>query len=345
MSRDLDRLRQEINEIDKNILQLISKRLRIAKEIGEIKSINKTPITDRERELEIKAKWIQLAKEYGIPETLIEKILEIILSYSKILQISPSEKKKVAIIGYGGMARAIASLLVIAGHNVIITGRSIEKANRLASEFRCVSSDIENAVKLSEYIILTLTPEALYDKIAEKVYSLAKGKVVMDITSSKTSIFDYLESKSVQYNFHFISTHPLFGPTLFPIGESIIIIPSRTSSNKKEEVIEFWRTSGLVPIVSSLEDHEKAMAIVQVLPHFYILGLRESLKQLSKEFNIDYEKYLTHNFRELMKIIDRIERIMPTIFEIQRMNIYAYKVREIGLSVLKKLSEELGEKS
>ncbi|MEM4911968.1 MAG: chorismate mutase, partial [Metallosphaera sp.] len=73
--------------------------------------------------------------------------------------------------------------------------------------------------------------------------------------------------------------------------------------------------------------------------------LLNSIRSLSREFNIDYKKFQTYNFREILKILERIESILPVVIEIQRMNSYAYKVREIGLSELKKLAEGLGGKS
>ncbi|MEM0173854.1 MAG: chorismate mutase, partial [Sulfolobaceae archaeon] len=310
MSKDLDFLRREINKLDEELLKIISNRLKISKEIGKFKYENKIPITDLERELELKSRWFQIGKNLGIPETLIDRIFDLILSFSKMFQISPSIRRKVTIIGYGGMARSLVSLLSLAGHNVIVTGRNISKAMRLIDEFKCVVANVDEAIKLAEYIIITTSPEIIKDEIINKIFKLSKDKVVMDIFSSKNLIFEYLESKSEEYGFYYISTHPLFGPITYPVGENIVIIPSKTSKDRFEEVVEFWSGSGLVPIISTKDEHERGMAIVQVLTHYYLLGLLNSIRSLSREFNIDYKKFQTYNFREILKILERIESIL-----------------------------------
>jgi len=342
MSKDLESLRREINRLDEELLKVISNRFRIVREIGRLKLENKIPITDSEREIELKARWLQVGRNLGLPEALIEKIFDLIVSFSKMLQISPSVRRRVVVIGYGGMARSLISLLSLAGHNVIVTGRNLMKAMKLVEEFKCVLANVDDAVKLGEYIIISTVPEAIKDEFLNRVYKLLSGKVVMDIFSSKSNTFEYLESKSEENGFYYISTHPLFGPITYPVGENIVIIPSKTTKDKLSEVIEFWRSSGLVPIVSSKDEHERSMAVVQVLTHYYMMGLLNSIRRLSKELNVDYKKFQTHNFREILKILERIESILPVISEIQKMNVYAYKAREVGLSELKKLAEELG---
>jgi len=53
MKKNIKIYRSEINIIDKSLIKLLSKREKIAKKIGKLKSIQKIDITDKKREKEI----------------------------------------------------------------------------------------------------------------------------------------------------------------------------------------------------------------------------------------------------------------------------------------------------
>ncbi|AWR97648.1 chorismate mutase [Acidianus sulfidivorans JP7] len=345
MSTDLDNLRKQIEEIDEQIIKLIISRFELVKKVGEFKRNKNLPVTDEKREEEVRQRWILLARRYGLSESFVETFLPILFSYSKLYEINSAKKRRIVLLGYGGMARSLASLFKVTRQEVVITGRDLLKAEKLSNEFNFVTMDILNALRWGELIISTFPPSVLLSDFSSKIYSNIKGKIFMDISSSKKVIFPYIEEKSLKENFTYISIHPLFGPYLYPVGEKIVIIPSKSSNEENvNDIIKFFRDNGLNPVKSTLEEHEKAMAIVQVLPHFYLLALSESIEKLSKELDIDFSKYQTTNFREVYKIIKKINDIKNVILEIQNLNPYADKARELGITELNNLYNELSMK-
>lgn len=66
--------RKKIDEIDKKLLELFSKRITYAKLIGEYKKEKKLPIRDKKRELEIITTLVGAGKIYNISPKLIKKI-------------------------------------------------------------------------------------------------------------------------------------------------------------------------------------------------------------------------------------------------------------------------------
>lgn len=337
----LKELRKEIDGIDEEILKLISHRLMISKEIGRLKKEYAQSIKDDSREEEVKAHWIASSQRYGIPVKLTEQILMQLLTFSRFSQVHASRCVNVAILGYGSMGKSLASLLSFAGHSVALTGRNLRKAMKVASEVNVHAMDIKEALDWAEYLILAIPPNTVNSKVVLQTLKGSSGKLVMDIFSSKEKTFPVIEKLSISYNFSFVSTHPLFGPLTLPIGERIVIIPSYTGMEVVHEVKKFWLESGLIPIVSSLEEHEKAMAIVQVLVHFYLVGLLRSINTSKKKLNINIHKYATHNFIEVSKILERIKSNIKVIFEIQRYNKYSKSERTLGLNELLKLKKEL----
>ncbi|EWG07803.1 MAG: chorismate mutase/prephenate dehydrogenase [Candidatus Aramenus sulfurataquae] len=342
--KELEELRRQIDSIDEKIVELLAQRMRIVSQVGNVKRRLNQPLTDEKREEQVRLRWMSLAQKNGLPETMVDSLLNLIFLYSKIFEINPSFLKKVVVVGYGGMAKSLVSLFKLSSHEVIVTGRDPYKAEKLAKEFGYAYMDPAQASRWGEFVILALPPSGVLSDFVKGVFPHFSGKVVMDISSSKQAVYGYLEKASSEHGFSYVSVHPLFGPYLYPVGEKIAVIPSKTTKDV-DEVIEFWRNCGLVPVKTTLEAHEKAMALVQVLPHFYMLGLSRSLEKLRKEFDVDFTQFETTNFREIYKVVKRVNELKSVILEIQEMNPFSREVRKAGMGELENLFHELdGEK-
>ena len=69
--RNLQDYRQEINEIDDRIIELLNERFQVSVEIGEYKRERALPTLDRDREEEIKAKILQIKAAEVIKERIL----------------------------------------------------------------------------------------------------------------------------------------------------------------------------------------------------------------------------------------------------------------------------------
>lgn len=79
-------LRNTINEIDELILNLLSKRRKIAIKIAKKKIANNFPIKDKNREKELLQKLLHIGKLYQLSEKYIQKIFQIIIQDSIMIQ-------------------------------------------------------------------------------------------------------------------------------------------------------------------------------------------------------------------------------------------------------------------
>lgn len=82
---ELDLLRIKITEIDKEMINILKKRIEISKKIGEFKKNNNLPIFDPKRESEI----IELfTKDEKLENKIfIEKFLQLLMDISKEVQL------------------------------------------------------------------------------------------------------------------------------------------------------------------------------------------------------------------------------------------------------------------
>jgi chorismate mutase len=87
MNNDLQQLRENINTIDRSIIELLAKRFGIAKQIGEIKKQSGMSIEDRDREQRLFEFYRKLGDEFGVDQVFLKKLFEDIIEESKRLQI------------------------------------------------------------------------------------------------------------------------------------------------------------------------------------------------------------------------------------------------------------------
>jgi chorismate mutase len=85
-NNDLIKFREEIDKIDKSIIELLKKRKDTAKKIGEYKKQNNLPIIDEKREKEILEKYKRIAEENDLDKEDIGIIFQAIIKNSRNVQ-------------------------------------------------------------------------------------------------------------------------------------------------------------------------------------------------------------------------------------------------------------------
>ena len=88
---DINDLRNKMDAVTVEMINLLKTRTNIAKEIGEVKKNIGKSISDEEREDNLRGKILQLSKEIRLDETLASKFLNFLLNESIRVQ---SENKQ-----------------------------------------------------------------------------------------------------------------------------------------------------------------------------------------------------------------------------------------------------------
>lgn len=83
MSNKLQEYRAEIDEIDKNLVKILSERFKITAKIGDYKWKHNLPPADRQREKEMFSERARWAKKLGIDQKLIIGIFKAIIKEVK----------------------------------------------------------------------------------------------------------------------------------------------------------------------------------------------------------------------------------------------------------------------
>lgn len=79
----LEELRKEIDEIDRQWIDLLSKRISIAKQIALVKQQQKLSLYDQKREKQMKEEGCMFAKKRNLQPQFIDELFDRILAYTK----------------------------------------------------------------------------------------------------------------------------------------------------------------------------------------------------------------------------------------------------------------------
>jgi aspartate aminotransferase len=88
---NIDQLRNKIDEITIQMLNLLKQRTDIAKQIGEIKKINGLAVNDEKREEQLRVEVSQICKQIGLEESIGKKFLNFLLNES--IKVQSNEKQ------------------------------------------------------------------------------------------------------------------------------------------------------------------------------------------------------------------------------------------------------------
>jgi chorismate mutase/prephenate dehydrogenase len=264
---DLEDIRRRIDAVDRELLDVLAKRMALVAELAVLKRRKGLRIRDPARErqvLEDRGGW---ARERALPPEAVESLFRLIMRASRDRQAalhaeSPPRMapKTIAIIGaQGAMGSRMCELFESLGHRVL----AVDQDTALTAEVAARQADVTLiAVPIGH-------TEAVIRRIGPHVRAAG---LLMDITSVKQRpVAAMLAATSASV----VGTHPMFGPKVHTLqGQRVVLCPGR-GDGWLDWVESNLRAGGLTTTRASAAEHDRAMASVQVLTHFQtqVLGL------------------------------------------------------------------------
>lgn len=256
-----------IDAIDRDMLQMMARRMALVGEIAAYKREHQVPIRDRQREREVIGDRCARAEKLGLPRDAIEAIYRLVLLTSRDHQAALRaelpmhvEPKTIAVIGgKGGMGSCMARLFADLGHAVIICD--------LDTELTPVA-----AARVADVCLISVPIDATEAVIREVGPHVRADAILMDVTSIKeVPLRAMLEATSASV----VGTHPMFGPGVHTLQGQRVVLCRGRGDEAYEWVRKMFSARGLVITESTAPEHDRAMAFVQVLTHFQteVLGL------------------------------------------------------------------------
>ena len=219
-----------------------------------------------------------------------------------------NKKSNMTIIGATrGFGRWIAEHLNN-DFNITITSPNKSSGLEVAQELNVkYKSDNIEAIQNADIIIFSVPIDIMVETIKEVAPHAREGSLLMDVCSIKTESAEAL-MKYAPENVEILPCHPMFGPRVPTIKRQIVVLtPIEGRSNKwLNRVKEYLTNSECEIVVTTPQEHDKYMSIVQGLTHFSFITLASTIRKL--HINVKKSRSFSSPVYSLM--LDMVRRIV-----------------------------------
>ena len=275
MAVELNELRDQIDVVDKQMLELLAQRLALVEKVGEVKSEHGLPIYVPEREAAMLASRRAEAEKLGVPPQLIEDILRRTMRESYASEkdsgfkcLNPELRSVVVIGGNGQLGGLFGRMFKLSGYDVKVLGsKDWDKADEL--------------LKDAGLVVVTV-PIHLTEGVIDKLGNLPSDCILCDLTSIKSKP---LQRMLAVHQGPVVGLHPMFGPDVPSLAKQVIVYSDGRGQESYQWLLEQFAIWGASLCSMDAQEHDHGMTLIQALRHFtsFAYGLH-----LSKENpNID----------------------------------------------------------
>ena len=255
----LKELRAQIDQVDREMLQLFAKRLQLVAKVGEVKHKHGLPIYAPEREADMLAARRQEAEKIGVPPDLIEDVLRRLMRESYVSEnnfgfktVNPSIKKIVIVGGKGKLGGLFARYLQASGYRVEALG----------------SRDWVQAAHIMQGadVVIVCVPIAKTLETIERLKPyLTENMLLTDLTSVKRQP---LEKMLEVHQGAVVGLHPMFGPDIASMAKQVVVRCDGRYPERYEWLLEQIQIWGAKVYQVAAAEHDQSMTYIQALRHF-----------------------------------------------------------------------------
>lgn len=326
MVAELTALRDQIDEVDKALLDLLAKRLHLVAEVGEVKSRYGLPIYVPDREAAMLASRRQEAEALGVPPDLIEDVLRRIMRESYTSEndkgfktLCPQLRPVVIIGGEGQMGRLFSRMLTLSGYQV----KTLEQQDWAQAE----------SILADAGMVIVSVPIHITEEVIARLPKLPSDCILLDLASVKNKP---LQAMLAVHEGPVVGLHPMFGPDVGSLAKQVVVYCDGRDPEAYQWLLEQLQVWGARLHRISAVEHDQNMAFIQALRHFatFAYGLH-----LAEE-NVQLEQLLA-----LSSPIYRLELAMVGRLFAQDPQLYADIIMssEDNLALIKRYYKRFGE--
>ena len=262
MAEELNALRDKIDVVDRQLIDLLAARLALVGEVGEVKSRHGLPIYAPDREASMLARRRAEAELLGVPGDLIEDVLRRVMRESYILE-SASEKEnhfkcmkpdlgKVVIIGgQGQLGRLFGQMFGLSGYRV----ETLEQGDWPRSD----------EILADAGLVMVAVPIDITCQIIDRLGKLPADCLLVDVTSVKAAP---LEHMLAVHKGPVLGLHPMFGPDVASLAKQVIVCCQGRDPAASQWLLDQMTIWGARLQQVEAKAHDEAMTLIQALRHF-----------------------------------------------------------------------------
>ena len=253
---------------------------------------------------------------------------------------------QVAVIGgTRGLGKWIANFLKKKGYKVIITGRNSIMGEAIASKIGVsYTSDNIKASSDSDVVILSLPIDLTPQTIKEIAPHIRKGFLLLDVTSVKELPAKVMYEHAPE-GVEVLPTHPMFGPRVRSLDGQVVVLTPKNHGQWYQKVVDFLETEQARVLVTTPEDHDRMMSIVQGLTHFAYISVASAIERMKIDVK-QSRNFASPIYSLMLDMIARIVAQNPYLcYSIQTQNRYIPEVHDAFMETFHDLKSMVDHKN
>ena len=230
--------------------------------------------------------------------------------------------------GTGRMGRLFRPVFERAGYKVLVSGRSTDLTARDLAE-------------RSDLVIVSVPIRETVRVIEEIAPVMNRDQLLCDFTSLKVRPVEAM----LRSEANVIGLHPMFGPTVKSLRQqTIIVCPARADETQLQPLLSLFRAEGALCTLTTPEQHDRMMAVVQGLTHYVTLCMAESIRRLGIDITATQE-FTSPVYQIELSLMGRLLSQDPDLYaDILQQNPFVPEVLGACRSSAGELAEIIGSK-
>jgi chorismate mutase/prephenate dehydrogenase len=335
----LDDLRRRLNDLDRQLIDLVAARQETSREIARVKRATGHPTRDFEREREVILGVRDAASSRGVSPDVAESLMRLLIRSSLTTQERASvaahgagSGRRVLVIGGAGkMGRWFAEFMDSQGFSVEVS----DPAAAAGGPFPVV--DWRSAPLAHDFIVVA-TPLSVTDPVLRELALKRPRGIVFDLGSLKSPLRGGLMALR-SHGVRVTSLHPMFGPDTELLSGRHVIFVDLGSSEALDAARELFAPTMVERVVMGLDEHDRLIAYVLGLSHALNIAFFNALAE-SGEAAPRLAKLSSTTFDAQLDVAARVAQESPDLyFEIQSLNDYGAESLEALAKAVERLRE------
>ena len=273
---EISRLRDEIADVDREIVALVAKRLHLAEQLGLEKKLFGLPVVVPDTEDRVFTRLLTEGATRGISLSFSEGLARLLIDESvhrqDLVRLPTSTRQKILVVGGAGqMGRWLCRYFRSRGYQVIVN----DPAGPL-EDFPS-EPDLSKGVLASDVVAVSV-PMSVCGDVLRRIAAVKPKALIFDVASLKAPIEKELREMG-RAGLRVTSVHPVFGPSLWPLSSGNITFSDCGNGVAVVEAKELFRASGASFVDVSLDHHDEFMAFLLGLSHLCLLTFARCVAQ------------------------------------------------------------------
>jgi chorismate mutase / prephenate dehydrogenase len=316
----LDELRRHLDDLDRQLLELIAERQRTGREIARVKRSTGRGTRDYARERDVILAARANAARVGVSPDTAEELMRLLIRTS----LTTQEQASVAALGSGAGQR----VLVIGGAGKIggwfvqflsSQGFDVEVADPAPVPAGLRHITDWHSSDLSHDFIIVATPLGATNRILAELATRRPRGVIFDVGSLKSPLragHDALRAAGLKVT----SVHPMFGPNTELLSGRHVIFIDLGSAEALAAARSLFQSTMAEQVVMGPDEHDRLIAYVLGLSHAVNIAFFTALAESGEAAPRLVEMSSTTFDAQFDVASDVAEESPELYFEIQRLN-------------------------